>query len=168
VPGRSIAIAANRDGRAAAEIDLADGDSPRVAVLERSPTRSRIAWRLDDGVLVGWVAAADLARPWGGAGGHMVRAPRMHQGRTTLPPPSAITCPGPIPLAAERDGERRAIGTIEPHTIFVLGPSHTGPRAGPHDGYEAVTFLDTPLEPTEGTTLLVPSVELGECGPLRK
>jgi hypothetical protein len=109
--GEAVLLARTPGGEAALTLWPDPDDPPSVHVLERKPGATRIAWVLDESVVVGWVEDEHLV-----ATDSRPRIPVPHRASTVAPTvraPTRLSCPKPVPVKAEVDGAARFIGHVE-------------------------------------------------------
>jgi hypothetical protein len=116
--GEAVLLARSPGGEAALTLWPDPDDPPSVHVLERRDGATRIAWVLDESVVVGWVDGEHLVatetRP---------RIPVSHRASSVAPTvraPTRLSCPKPVPVMAEVDGTARFIGHVEAGRVLGI------------------------------------------------
>lgn len=122
--GEAVLLARSPRGEPALTLWPDPDDPPSVHVLERGIGQTRIAWVLDESVLVGWVddehLVATEARP---------RVPVPHRTSTVAPmvrAPTRLSCPKPVPVMAYVDGAARFIGHVDAGRVLGIEIDESG------------------------------------------
>ncbi|NUO53549.1 MAG: hypothetical protein HOV80_32255 [Polyangiaceae bacterium] len=122
--GEAVLLGPSPQGDAGLTLWPDPDDRPSVHVLERGIGKTRIAWVLDEAVLVGWVddehLVATEARP---------RVPVPHRTSSVAPTvraPTRLSCPKPVPVMAEVDGAARFIGHVDAGRVLGIEIDDSG------------------------------------------
>jgi hypothetical protein len=151
---RAIGVAADDSGRASITLTVDGDDDADVVVLARRGTKSRIAWRGSEQMVVGWVATSDLRTPPANLYG--VGGLGIGSGTGVTSVGTRRKCAHEVLLVAEAAGELRTVGRIKPDVLIDQQITR-------NDDLVVVAFPKASLRAAPGAALLVRKNELADC-----
>ncbi len=124
--GEAALVSTTPDGDARFSIWPDQDAPPVVRVVGRSGARARVTWAHENVLFYGWVDGEMLAPS---------QAPPRTPARPQIPAETTpslraaatrVTCPRPVPVAAEVDGEARFVGHVAAGKVMGLELDETG------------------------------------------
>jgi hypothetical protein len=153
-PGRHE-LRAEQTGPVVATIVVGrEGDFGMADVLAVSGSKRRIAHRLSNSLLVGWVDTATTHDVEGASGVDRLdpaRAPR----ETGVASWKTAKCAEDLPLVAEVSGVKKTVGIVRAGKNFQLGPEQKG--------FRGVAFPQTDFMATDRAFLWIPAAKTASC-----
>ncbi len=139
-------------GKVVARID-SDASAPYAVLLASQGTKTRIAWKVGDAVVYGWIDTKfTAANPETLQTGEWSRSP-------PFPPPPVrntsfdawkkVTCSTDAPLIAEVGDKRRIVGHVKAGKVAQIGPER--------GGFLPITLPESDLLSTDRAKLFVPA-----------
>ncbi len=138
---------------------VSDPTAPYAVHLATQGARTRIAWRVGEAVVYGWIdtkfTATNPETIQSGEWSHSPPSPQPPARDTSFAPWKQVVCAEEVPLIAEVGGQRRVVGRVKAGKTAQIGPER--------DGLVPITLPESDFLPTDRAKLFVAVDKATSC-----